>query len=216
MSLVLSLMRFYERVFAFIDRVTEGWLLPTLARFVFLAVLFLFFVNAGFVKIGDGFFGFLNPSLGAYFSIVPEAIQKAGMDVSNLSLGTQLIVLAGTWGEILLPVMIVVGLLTRIACLGMIVFIAVMTYVDVNMPGVKPETIGSLFDGKAEGKWDDHLLWAFLVLIPVLKGPGPISVDFVLGRVLRRRAERPKTEDPAAEAVDSSPVPSPETPSTSG
>ncbi len=72
MKILHLLQRAHGAVFRFIDRITEGWLLGTLARLVFLAVLFTYFWNSAVTKLGDGFFGFLNPSDGAYFKSSPK------------------------------------------------------------------------------------------------------------------------------------------------
>ena len=42
------------------------WLIPTLARFVFAAVLLVYFLNSGMTKLGDGISGIWSPSAGAY------------------------------------------------------------------------------------------------------------------------------------------------------
>lgn len=210
MSFVLGVMSLYERVFGFFDRVTEGWLLPTLARFVFLAVLFMFFWKSAMTKLGDGFFGFLSLSNGAYFQIVPKAVEAASYQPANVSFTADLIVFFGTWGEIILPVLVVVGLLTRLASLGMIGFVVIMTYVDLTAHNLKPEVVGTLFDGQVNGIWDQRLLWVVLLFIPVLKGPGPFSLDFILGRVFRKRAARPRVAQ-----ADPTPHPSGATPDTS-
>ncbi len=212
MSFVLDLKRLYERFFAFLDRITEGWLLPSLARFVFLAVVFMFFWKSAMTKLGDGFFGFLSLSNGAYFQIVPKAVEAAGFQPANVSFTADLIVFFGTWAEIILPILVVVGLFTRLASLGMIAFVVVMTYVDLTAHSLKPEVIGTLFDGDVKGLWDRRLLWIVVLLIPLLKGPGPLSVDFVLGRILRRRAERPKVVQPLARPVAQPEAPTPAKP----
>ncbi len=211
MSFVLSVMRLHGRFFAFLDRITEGWLLPSLARFVFLAVLFMFFWKSAMTKLGDGFFGFLSLSNGAYFQIVPKAVEAAGYQPANVSFTADLIVFFGTWGEIILPLLVVVGLFTRLASLGMIGFVVIMTYVDLTAHNLKPEVIGTLFDGQVGGLFDQRLLWILLLLIPVIKGPGPLSLDFILGRVFRKRSERPRIDQPEA-----SPTTSSETPLASG
>lgn len=208
MNFVLSVRRLYQRVFVFLDRI--GWLLPTLARFIFLAVLFLYFWNSAMTKLGDGFWGFLEISDGAYFQIVPGAMEAAGYQIPNVGFEIHLIVFLGTWAEIVLPVLLVLGLFTRLASLGMFFFIAVLHYVDVTMSSLKPEVIGSLFDGSPHGYWDEHILWALLVLVPLLKGPGPISLDFILGRLLQKRAERSvpvEIEPPAAPSEESAGTP---------
>ena len=48
------------------DRLERAdWLLPTLARFLFAAVLLVYFLNAGLTKLGPGPLGLLTPSTGA-------------------------------------------------------------------------------------------------------------------------------------------------------
>ncbi len=202
MSVLLSLKRLYERVFAFVDRVTEGWLLPTLARFTFLAVLFVFFWKSAMTKVGDGIFGLFSPATGAYFQIVPKAVEAAGYQPAKVGLTADLVVLFGMWAEILLPILIVVGLFTRLAALGMIGFVTVMTYVDLTAHGLKPEVVGGLFDASAGGLWDQRLLWVLVLLVPLLKGPGPLSLDRLLGWLLARRSGRvqPHAPLPGSEA----------------
>jgi putative oxidoreductase len=36
------------------------------------------------------------------------------------------------------------------------------------------------------GSWPDHLLWAALLLLVVVRGPGAISLDAIVGQVARR------------------------------
>ena len=86
-----------------------------------------------------------------------------------------------------LPLLVVLGLFTRLASLGMIGFILVMTLVDLAFHGLKPEIVGTLFDNRADGLWDRRLLWIFLLAVLVLKGPGPVSLDRLLGRLRQRR-----------------------------
>jgi putative oxidoreductase len=73
-------------------------------------------------------------------------------------------------------------LLTRLASLGMICFVAVMTYVDITGHGAEPETIGAPFDRLADAAiWDQRLLWCFLLLVLVVKGGGYLSLDRLFG-----------------------------------
>ena len=50
---------------------------PSLARLVFAGVLLIYFWNSARTKIGDGLFGFLHPSDGAYIQIFPKAAEAA-------------------------------------------------------------------------------------------------------------------------------------------
>ncbi|MEO0692285.1 MAG: DoxX family membrane protein, partial [Pseudomonadota bacterium] len=89
--------------------------LPTLARFIFAATLFWYYVNSGIQKFGDGIGGLFAPDAGAYVTIFPKTFEAVGYDVTQLGTFHYLVALSGTWAEVILPVMILVGLFTRIA-----------------------------------------------------------------------------------------------------
>ncbi len=162
-----------------------GAVLTTLARLVFLATLATFFWTSATTKLGDGIMGILSPSTGAYAQILPAQIEAAGYDVSELGVLSWLVVVAGTWAEFLLPFLIVVGLFTRSAALGMIGFIVVMSIVDVVGHGAGAVTIGAWFDNVPDAKiLDQRALWILLLLVPLTRGAGPLSIDAFF---LRRR-----------------------------
>ncbi len=168
-----------------LDQILEGlynrgsdWLIPTLARAVFALVLFNYYVGSAFTKFGDGVFGFLSPDAGAYVQIFPKAMEAVGYDHTQLSLIHTLIVYAGTYSEILLPILIVVGLLTRLAALGMIGFVFVQSFVDITGHGVSGRDIGSWFDSDAGSLiMDQRTFWVFLFLVLLLKGGGRYALD---------------------------------------
>src|SRR5690606_305756 len=90
---------------------------------------------------------FLSLKIGAYAQIVPPIAEASGFDASKIAfLPWGLIVHLGTYAEVLIPLMILLGLFTRLASLAMIGFIAVMTYVDITFHGLAPESVGMLFD----------------------------------------------------------------------
>ncbi|MCR9126016.1 MAG: DoxX family protein [Rhodobacteraceae bacterium] len=156
--------------------------LPTLARFVFAAVLLLYFWNSAMTKLGDGLLAIFRPGTGAYVQIFPKAMEAVSYDVSQLSMFHWLVALAGTWSEFLLPAMILVGLLTRFAALGMIGFIVVQSLTDVFAHGMADaKTLGVLFDRLPDSAiLDQRLLWVTVLLILVMKGAGPLSLDRLL------------------------------------
>lgn len=176
-----GLISMYNFVFSRVERL--DWMIPTLARFVFAAVLLVYFWSSGLTKLGGGFFGFLQPSVGAYAQILPKAMEAVGYDTNQLSSFHWLVVVAGTWAEFILPALVVIGLLTRLASLGMIGFIALQSFTDLfGHGGIEhPETLGSWFD-----RFPDHLIldqrafWVMLLLTLVIKGPGPVSLDRAL------------------------------------
>jgi len=172
----------YDRTAASLSRVGDG-LLPLTSRFVFAAVLFMYYWNSGLTKLGDGFFGFLSPSSGAYVQIFPKAMEAAGYDTSQLSLFHTLVVLAGTWAEFILPILIVIGLLTRFAALGMIGFIIMQSLTDLFGHGglAHDGTLGAWFDRMSDALiLDQRSFWVLGLLILVFKGAGWLSVDRLL------------------------------------
>ena len=160
----------------------DDWLLGLLARFVFAATLLMYFLNSAFTKFDGGPFSIADS---AYFQILPPIVEAAGYDVSQVSfVPWGLIVLLGSYGEIILPILIVIGLFTRIAALGMIVFVAVQSYVDIAFHGVDADTIGAWFDNLSNAViLDQRAFWVFLLSYLLFKGAGKISADYVLGRI---------------------------------
>ncbi|MEL7093085.1 MAG: DoxX family protein [Pseudomonadota bacterium] len=153
------------------DPVDKGdWLLPTLARIVFFAVFFFYFLNSAGTKIEGSIF---SPSAGAFAQIFPKAAEAVLYDVTQLTAIQRIIILLGTIAEYVLPVLIVLGLLTRLAALAMVGFVAVQTLVDVTGHGV---SLGSWFNNAPE-LLDERTLWVFLLVVMVIKGAGPISID---------------------------------------
>ena len=73
----------------------------------------------------------------------------------------------GTFTELFFPVLLVLGLGTRFAAGVLFVFniIAVVSYPDLGEVGLK-----------------DHQYWGLLLLIPLLHGPGKISIDHFIRR----------------------------------
>ena len=160
-------------------------LLSTLARFVFAATLLAYFWASGLTKLGDGVLGLVQPSVGAYAQIFPRAMEAVGYDSSQLSLFHWAVVVAGTWAEFILPALIVLGLLTRLSALGMIGFILVQSLTDLFGHGglAHPETLGAWFDRIPDSAILDHrAFWVFVLIVLVLKGAGPLSLDRAIAR----------------------------------
>jgi putative oxidoreductase len=162
-----------------LDR-SGDWLLPSLARVVFAAVLASYFWASALTKF-DGPF---TLSSGAFAQIFPKAFEAAGYDASQMGLFASLIAYAGGVAEILLPLLILIGLFTRAASLGMIGFIIVQSLTDVFGHMAGPETIGAWFDRGSDSLiLDQRALWLLLLVVLVVKGAGPLSLD----RLLRQR-----------------------------
>jgi len=187
------LISIYKSFLGGLERVLEPWLLPSLARFTFAATLLVYFWNSAWLKLGDGWSGIFHPSSGAYFQIYPRAVEAAGYDPSALSAFHKLVVLAGTWAEFLLPALIVLGLLTRLAALGMIGFVALQTLTDLY--GLRliedPKSVGAWFDRLPDAViTDQRLFWVTVLTILVVRGGGPISLDRLLMGIGPDRRQR--------------------------
>ena len=150
-------------------------LLPTLVRLVFASTLFLFFWKAA----GTKFDGPFTLSIGAYGQIFPGAFESVGADPSQLSIIYHLIAYFGGLAEFVLPVMIVIGLFTRLSAIGMIGFIAVLTIVDIFGHGV---ATGALFDRDPYGIIaDQRLFWILSFITLAALGGGRFSIDRIIG-----------------------------------
>lgn len=181
------------RIAAALDA-ASGPVLGSLGRLLFGAVLLVYFWNSALTKLGEGVAGLWTPSLGAYAQIFPRAMEAAGYDVSQLGPWHRLVVLAGTWAELILPALIVLGLLTRLAALGMIGFIAVQSLTDLIGHGAlsDPQALGGWFDRLPDGViLDQRALWVFLLLVLVLKGPGPMALDRLIRNAPSARPASP-------------------------
>ncbi|GAA6164928.1 hypothetical protein NBRC116590_26320 [Pelagimonas sp. KU-00592-HH] len=176
-----TLISLHNSIFSRIER--ADWLAPTLARFTFAAVLLFYFWNSGVTKLGDGVMGIFAPSVGGYAQIFPKALEAVTYDTSQLSIFHWAVVTAGTWAEFILPALIVVGLLSRVAALGMIGFIVVQSLTDLYGHGgiEHPETLGAWFDNISNAAiLDQRAFWVFTLLVIVIKGAGPLSLDRLL------------------------------------
>jgi putative oxidoreductase len=170
----------HRAVFAPLERAAPA-LLPSLARVIFAGVLFGYFWNSAVTKLGNGPFDLVQPSLGAYAQIFPRAMEAAGYDASQLGILHWLVVVAGTTAEFVLPVLIVAGLFTRLAALGMIGFILVQSWVDIVGHGADAATIGVWFDRLPSAAiLDQRAFWVFLLVFLVFRGAGPVSLDRLL------------------------------------
>ncbi|MBM4194665.1 MAG: DoxX family protein [Gemmatimonadetes bacterium] len=75
-----------------------------------------------------------------------------------------------TINELTIPIFLFLGLATRLATLpllGMITVIQLFVYPNA---------------------WTDHLLWGSILVFLLTRGPGPISADYFIGLLIRRRS----------------------------
>lgn len=92
--------------------------------------------------------------------------------------------IVGTAGELVFPVLLVVGLSARIAALGLsaVNVMAVVAYAHV------------LLSEGFEAALGDHVLWGVVLIILAVSGPGALSLDYLLAR----HAAAPGRMSPAA------------------
>ncbi len=158
-------------------------LIPGFARLIFAATLLGYFWASAVTKVSPGLFGFLNPSAGAYAQIFPTAFAAAGYDPTALGLFPWAVTVAGTIAEFTLPLLIVLGLMTRLAALGMIGFVILQSLTDIWGHMAGPDTIGRWFDRISDAQiLDQRAFWMLLLGVLLLQGAGPWSLDRLLFR----------------------------------
>jgi len=71
----------------------------------------------------------------------------------------------GTAAELSLPILLAFGLAGRFGAIALFVFniTAVLSYPDLNAAGIR-----------------DHQVWGLMLLVPLLHGPGKLSIDHLL------------------------------------
>lgn len=173
----------HERVFARFTASLDGWFIGLCARALFVAVLLPYYINSALTKPGEGVFGVFTPGAGAFAQILPPIAEQYSYDTSAIAfVPWHLVVILGTLSEFVLPVLIALGLFTRLGALGMIGFIVVQTAVDVAFHGAAP---GMLFNTQPSELLDLRALWLFPLVVLLVNGPGSVSVDAWLRRRLQ-------------------------------
>ena len=87
-------------------------------------------------------------------------------------LAPEIAAFAGTGVELVFPVLLALGLGSRLAAFVLFVFniVAVLSYPDLGAAGLK-----------------DHQTWGLFLLVTLLHGPGALSLDRLLGRLFGNR-----------------------------
>jgi putative oxidoreductase len=174
----------HNSFFSAIERSMDG-LVPLFARLVFAATLLGYFWASAITKLGDDFMGIFVPSTGAYAQIFPKQMEAVVYDTSQLGVFHWLVVVLGTWAEFILPLLIVIGLFTRLAAIGMIGFVVVQSLTDLYGHGgiEHAETLGAWFDRVPDSViLDQRAFWMLIFVTLVIKGAGVLSVDRILSR----------------------------------
>ncbi len=173
-----ALFNLHNAIFAWVEKIGDT-VMPIFARFTFGAVLLFYYWNSGLTKLGDGILGIFKPSIGAYSQIFPKKLEAAGYDISQFGFFEWIVVMAGTYAEFILPLLIIIGLATRLAAIGMIGFVVVQSLTDVyGHHATDVKTLGMWFDRLSDSViMDQRLLWVFVLAYIVFKGAGALSVD---------------------------------------
>ncbi len=79
---------------------------------------------------------------------------------------------AGTFGEIFFPTLIVIGLYTRLSAIGLFVVnvVAVVSYRQILLAAGSEAALGQ------------HILWGTLILFVIIYGPAKLSLDHLFNR----------------------------------
>ena len=73
----------------------------------------------------------------------------------------------GTAAELTLPILLAFGLAGRFGAIALFLFniMAVVSYPDINAAGIR-----------------DHQVWGLMLLVPMLMGPGKLSIDHLFAK----------------------------------
>lgn len=172
----------YDGITNGLERATADWFTGFALRFAFASVLMVYYMHSAWGSLDGSLLNLFSPSDGAYATMLPPIAEAAGYDKSEIAtFPWYFVVLAGTWGELILPVLVVIGLFTRIAAAGMIVVVFVQSYVDIAFHGLEEKSIGAMFDRLSDAViLDQRLLWVTILVLLVVNGAGALSLDRLL------------------------------------
>ena len=146
------------RVLALYDRMTKwlaGWIPEGLMLLFIRVVLAGIFWRSGQTKIAEG----------TWFTISQNTFFLFQDEYGGVPLPSYLAAVMATVSEHLFPILLVLGLLTRLsalALLGMTMVIQIFVYPDAW--------------------WQVHSLWAAMALVLIIRGGGWLSLDALLAR----------------------------------
>ena len=135
----------------------KGACLSTLAARLWMANIFF---KSGMLKLNDTLNGRFDDVVTAFTDFHPIP----GVD-------PVIAAVAGTAGEVILPVLLALGLFGRVAALGLFIMTLVIQF------GVPAEY---------EIAHHQHYVWMMLLAVPLFHGMGRISVDYWLVKWLRK------------------------------
>jgi len=153
---ITSVARVVDRV----ERIVRGVVLPSFVQLVLRFALAVPFWKSGILKWD----GFLRLSDTAVTLFTDEFMLHLPGGPYPFPAPTAMAFLSGC-AEVTFPVLLVLGLATRFAALGLLFMTLI---VELTVP-----------DG-----WPVHITWAAIALAIIAWGPGRVSLDYVIRRVL--------------------------------
>ena len=88
-------------------------------------------------------------------------------------LSPEVAAIMATGGELILPVLLLIGFMTRPAAIGLFILNAVAAYAYALTDFYN-------FTGML-----DHILWGVMILVYILYGPSPLSIDNLISKKLK-------------------------------
>lgn len=141
--------------------ISDTALSPVLDLVIRLYMAHIFF-KSGWLKLES----FLNNDWGSTVFLFEEIHPLPGIPA-------EIAAIAATAGEIILPVLLTLGLLGRLAAAGLLVMTLIIQFAVPAEYGIAhPE----------------HYYWMMLLAVPLFKGTGRISLDYLIGRWLNSRS----------------------------
>ena len=122
-------------------------------------------------------------------------MDAVGYDVDQLGVRHWAVLMTGMWAEVLLPLALVLGVVSRLAALGMIGFVAVQSATDIVGHGLRAENVGKWLDRVPDAVIADRRpLWTSVLLVVVFRGGAAVgrSGDCGVGATVGRNRLSPR------------------------
>ena len=100
--------------------------------------------------------------------------------------------IAGTGGEVILPILLAFGFLTRFSAAGLLIMTLTIQFLVPEEHGVSN---------------NDHYMWMLLLAVPFLKGGGLLSVDALLCKICKKCSNKEGCEKGSCTTSEEEPVP---------
>lgn len=137
----------WNTIAARLDATIGDGVLSLVARIAIAAI----FLQSGRTKV-EGF-----------LTVTPSAVELFREEYKLPLLSPELAAHLAAWAEHLFPVLLIVGLLSRLSALALLGMTAVIEIFVYPLA------------------WPTHLAWAGLLLVVIARGAGPVSLDRVFG-----------------------------------